>query len=36
MIQDIPIDLRPEKKFNQVGKKFKTGSELRMTAQMGD
>ena len=36
MIEEIPIEPRPEKKVNQVRKKFKTGHELRMTAQIGD
>ena len=36
MIEEIPIDPRFEKKVNQVRKKFKTGSELRMTTQIGD
>ena len=36
MIEEIPIETHPEKKVNQVGKKFKTGSELRMTVQIGD
>ena len=36
MIEEIPIDPWPEKRVNQVRKKFKTGSELRMTVQIGD
>ena len=36
MIEEIPIDPWPEKKVNQVRKKFKTSSELRMTTQIGD
>ena len=36
MIEEIPIDPWPQKKVNQVRKKFKTGSELRMTTQIGD
>ena len=36
MIEDIPIDPWPEKKVNQVRKKFKTSSELKMTMQIGD
>ena len=36
MIEENPIDSWPEKKVNQVRKKFKTGSELRMTMQIGD
>ena len=36
MIDEIPIEPWPKKKFNQVQKKFKIGRELRMTAQIGD
>ena len=36
MIEDILIETRPEKKVNQVRKKFKIGCELRMTVQIGD
>ena len=36
MIEEIPLELRPRKKVSQVRKKFKTGCELRMTAQIGD
>ena len=32
MIEETPIELRPEKKVNQVRKKFKTGCKLRMIA----
>ena len=36
MIEDIFVEPQPEKKFNQVRKKFKTGCELRMNPQIGD
>ena len=36
MIEETTIELRLEKKVNQVRKKCKTGCELRMTAQIGD
>ena len=36
MIEEIPIEPRPENKVNQVRRKFKTGHELRMTTQIGD
>ena len=36
MIEEIPVELWPGKKFNQVRKKFKTGLKLRMTTQIGD
>ena len=36
MIGEIPVALQHEKKVNQVWKKYKTGRELRMTAQIGD
>ena len=36
MLEEIPIEPWPEKKVNQVRKKFKNGCELRMTTQIGD
>ena len=36
MIEETSIEPPPKKKVNQVSKKFKTGRELRMTAQIGD
>ena len=36
MIEEIHVEPRPGKKFNQVRKKFKTDRELRMPAQIGD
>ena len=36
MIEEIPVEVRPENKVNQVWNKFKTGHELRMTVQIGD
>ena len=36
MIEDISVELQPEKKFNQVRKKCKTGHDLRMNVQIGD
>ena len=36
MIEETPVEPQAEKRVNQVGKKFKTRRELRMTAQIGD
>ena len=36
MIEEIPVEPLPEKKVNQVWKKFKTGCKLKMIAQIGD
>ena len=36
MIEETPIEPRPKRKVNQVGKKFKIGCELRMIVQIGD
>ena len=36
MIEEILVEPWLENKVNQVWKKFKTGHELRMTAQIGD
>ena len=36
IINEIPIELPMEKKFNQVRRKCKTGHELRMNAKIGD
>ena len=36
MIEEIPVDMQPEKKVNQVRKKCKTSHDLSMTAQIGD
>ena len=36
IIEEIPIELRPEKKVNQVWRKCKTDRLLRMNAQIGD
>ena len=36
MIEETPIEPRPENKVNQVRKKIKTECELRMTAQIGN
>ena len=36
MIEEVPIEPQPEKKVNQVWKKFKTGCKLKMIAQIGD
>ena len=36
LIEDNTEDLRPEKRVNHIGRKVKTGQELRMTAQIGD
>ena len=36
LIEDNIADLRPERIFNQVKRKRKTGPELRMIAQIGD
>ena len=36
IIDKIPIELQIVKKVNQVWRKYKTGCELRMNAQIGD
>ena len=36
MIEEMPIEPRPEKNINQVRKKVKTGHELRMIVKIGD
>ena len=36
LIEETPVEPQPEKRVNQIGKKFKTGRKLRMTAQIGD
>ena len=36
MIEEIPIEIWPEKNVNQVRKKFKNGRKLRMTVHIGD
>ena len=36
LIEESPVEPQPEKRVNQVGKKFKNGCELRMTALIGD
>ena len=36
MIEETPIEPRPEKKVNEVRKKLKNGHELRMTTHIRD
>ena len=36
LIEDTPKELQPRRKVNHVKKKFKTGRELRVIAQIGD
>ena len=36
LIEESPKESQPKRRVNQVKKKFKTGHELRMTAQIGD
>ena len=36
LIEETLVEPQPEKKVNQINNKFKTGCELRMTAQIGD
>ena len=36
MIEETPMKPQPKNKFNQARRKFKTGHELKMTAQIGD
>ena len=36
LIEDTIDDLRPEKRFNHIGRKVKIGRELKMSVQIGD
>ena len=36
LIEETPVEPPPEKRVNQVGKKFKTSHELRMIVKIGD
>ena len=36
LIEETQVDVRPERRVNHIGKRLKTGCELRMTTQIGD